>query len=51
MFDHDAVAINNTNVRVTSSYNSNGEYYNNFYKCVSNSINDTSESGIVLMAD
>ena len=48
MFDRDAMAINNTNMRVTSSYNANGEYYNNFYKVDTSNMIDTAENGIIL---
>lgn len=48
MFDWDAVALNNTNMRVTSSYNANGEYYNNFYKVDTNCMVDLNENAIVL---
>ena len=48
LFDRDAVAMNNTNMRVTSSYNANGEYYNNFYKVDTNCMVDKSENAIVL---
>ena len=51
MFDWDAVAINNTNMRVTSSYNANGEYYNNFYKVETNCMVDLNENAIVLKYD
>lgn len=49
MFDEDAIALNNHNMRVTSAYNANGEYYNNFYKVDSSYLNDTAENGIVLL--
>ena len=49
LFDRDAIALNNENMRVTSAYNANGEYYNNFYKVDSNQFNDLSENGIVLV--
>lgn len=48
MFDEDAVALNNTNMRVTSSYNANGEYYNNFYKVETNCMVDANENAVVL---
>lgn len=48
MFDWDAMAINNTNLRVTSAYNANGEYYNNFYKAETSCMNDQGENGIIL---
>lgn len=50
MFDRDAIVINNENQRVTSSYNANGEYYNNFYKVDTNIIIDMNENGIVFVA-
>ena len=50
MFDKDAIVINNENQRVTSSYNANGEYYNNFYKVDTNIIIDLEENGIVFTA-
>lgn len=50
MFDRDAIVINNENQRVTSSYNANGEYYNNFYKIDTNIIIDMNENGIVFVA-
>ena len=49
MHDEDALAVNNTNMRVTSAYNANGEYYNNFYKCDTNCLNDLSENGVILI--
>ena len=48
MFDWDAVALNNTNMRVTSAYNANGEYYNNFYKVDTNCMVDLNENAVVL---
>ena len=50
MFDTDAIVINNSNQRVTSSYNANGEYFNNFYKVDTNIIIDLEENGIVFVA-
>lgn len=50
MFDRDAIVINNENQRVTSSYNANGEYFNNFYKVDTNIIIDMNENGIVFVA-
>lgn len=50
MFDTDAIVINNEKQRVTSSYNANGEYYNNFYKVETNIIIDLEENGIVFVA-
>ena len=51
LYDHDAIAMNNENLRTTSAYNANGEYYNNFYKCETSIMNDTSENGIVLLCE
>lgn len=50
MFDYDAIVINNENQRVTSSYNANGEYFNNFYKVDTNILIDMNENGIVFVA-
>lgn len=50
MFDTDAIVINNHNERVTSSYNANGEYYNNFFKVDTNIIIDMNENGVVFVA-
>ena len=50
MFDTDAIVINNTNQRVTSAYNANGEYYTNYYKVDTNIIIDLDESGVVFVA-
>lgn len=47
MFDEDAAAINNNNMRVTSAYNANGEYYNNFYKVETSCMNDVGENVVV----
>ena len=49
MHDEDAMAVNNTDIRVTSAYNANGEYYNNFYKVDTNCMNDLSENGVILV--
>lgn len=49
MHDQDAIAVNNTDMRVTSAYNANGEYYNNFYKCDTNCLNDLTENGVILI--
>lgn len=49
LHDRDAIALNNENIRTTSAYNANGEYYNNFYKCDTSIMNDTSENGIILL--
>lgn len=50
MFDTDAIVINNEEQRVTSSYNANGEFYNNFYKVTTNLLIDLDENGIVFVA-
>lgn len=47
MWDWDAIAVCNTNRRVTSSHNSNGEYFNNFYKVDTMSVIDLMENAIV----
>jgi len=49
MFDWDAVAVCNTNRRVTSAYNSNGEYWTNFYKVDTMSIIDLMENAIIFV--
>lgn len=49
MWDWDAAAICNTNKHVTSAYNANGEYYNNFYKCTTQSCLDLMENAIVFV--
>lgn len=49
LHDDDAIAVNNTDMRVTSAYNANGEYYNNFYKCDTNCLNDLTENGVILI--
>lgn len=49
MHDEDALAVNNTDIRVTSAYNANGEYYNNFYKVDTNCMNDLSENGVIMI--
>lgn len=51
MFDRDAIALNNQNMRVTSAYNANGEYYNNFYKVETSLFNDTAENGVIITLD
>lgn len=51
LFDRDAIALNNQNMRVTSAYNANGEYYNNFYKVETSLFNDLAENGIVITLD
>lgn len=50
MFDTDAIVICNENQRVTSSYNANGEYYNNFFKVDTSILIDLEENGIVFTA-
>lgn len=47
MWDWDAVAVCNTNRRVTSAYNANGEYWTNFYKVDTMSIIDLMENAII----
>lgn len=49
MWDWDAAAICNANRRVTSAYNSNGEYWTNFFKVDSMSIIDLMEGAIVFV--
>ena len=49
MWDWDAAAICNTNKRVTTAYNANGEYWNNFYKCDTMSIIDLMENCVVFV--
>ena len=49
LFDEDALGVLNENRRTTSSYNANGEYYNNFYKCDTTYFNDLAENGIIFM--
>ena len=49
MWDWDAAAVCNTHRRVTSSYNANGEYYNNFYKVDTMSVIDLMENCIVFV--
>ena len=51
MFDNDAIALNNQNMRVTSAYNANGEYYNNFYKVETSLFNDVAENGVIITLD
>lgn len=51
MFDRDAIALNNQNMRVTSAYNANGEYYNNFYKVETSLFNDVAENGVIITLD
>ena len=49
MWDWDACGICNTDRRVTSSYNANGEYFNNFYKISSMSFVDIMENCVVFV--
>lgn len=49
LFDYDALGVLCENQRVKSSYNSNGEYYTNFYKTDSEHFNDLAENGIVFV--
>lgn len=51
MFDRDSIALNNQNMRVTSAYNANGEYYNNFYKVETSLFNDVAENGVIITLD
>lgn len=50
MFDVDAIVINNQNERVTSAYNAQGEFYNNFYKIDTMIYIDLDENGAVFVA-
>lgn len=47
LFDYDALGVLNENRRTTSSYNSNGEYWNNFYKIDTSYFNDLAENAII----
>ena len=49
MWDWDACAICNQHRRVTSSYNANGEYFNNFYKIDTMSFVDVLENCVVFV--
>ena len=49
MWDWDAAAICNTHRRVLSSFNSNGEYYTNYYKVDTMSVCDLMENAIVFV--
>lgn len=49
MWDWDAAAVCNTNRRVTSAYNANGEFFNNFYKFDLMSAIDLMEAAIVFV--
>ena len=48
--DVDAIVINNQNERVTSAYNAQGEFYNNFYKIDTMIYIDLDENGAVFVA-
>ena len=50
MFDVDAIVINNQHERVTSAYNAQGEFYNNFYKIDTMIYIDLDENGAVFVA-
>lgn len=47
LFDHDAVAICNTDRHVTTSFNPKAEFYSNWYKATVESVADTSENFVV----
>lgn len=47
LFDRDALGVLNDNRRVTTSYNANGEYWNNFYKVDTSYFNDLAENAII----
>lgn len=47
IFDSDALGINNERSKVTSHYNANGDFVNNFYKNFSQHFNDQDENCIV----
>lgn len=47
LFDRDALGVLNDNRRVTSSYNANGEYWNNFYKVDTSYFNDLAENALI----
>lgn len=47
LFDRDALGVFNDNRRVTSAYNANGEYWNNFYKVDTSYFNDLAENAII----
>lgn len=49
MWDWDAAMLLNTERHVESSYNSNGEYYSNFYKCETHSAIDLLENAVVFV--
>ena len=47
MFDRDALGVTNLNKRVTTNYNAQGEFYNNYYKFDAGYFNDLNENFIV----
>lgn len=47
LFDRDALGVLNDNRRVTTAYNANGEYWNNFYKVDTSYFNDLAENAII----
>lgn len=47
MFDRDALGVSNLDRRVTTSYNSKAEFFNNFYKFDAGYFNDQNENFIV----
>lgn len=49
LFDRDALGVVCENQRTLSSFNSNGEYYNNFYKTDSGYFNDLAENCLVFV--
>lgn len=49
MWDWDAAAILNTNRRVLSAFNNNGEYWSNYYKVDTHSMIDLMENAIVFV--
>lgn len=49
LFDRDALGVLCDHERVTTSYNSDGEYYNNFYKNDSEYFNSLEENAIVFV--
>ena len=49
MFDHDACGVTNANQRVTSAYNAEGEFVNNYYKVDAAYFNDLKENCVVFV--
>lgn len=47
LFDNDALGINNERNKVTSHYNANGDFINNFYKSFARYFNDHDENFVV----